>query len=183
MEKFKNYDGLLTEQGFITGIEMLSAYYMTFKFWQEDFEGQKEVRKRMWYGTFKNMSDVTFTKLIERYCTENIYAPQSPSSILEFAKVKLLEKQPKADSEFDYVIELNKKYSLYRNLDTCMTKIDNEITRKVTKALLRRFYNVGEDNREELRKDFVKRYNEYLKDDVQLQTNSLLGVKVNKLIE
>jgi hypothetical protein len=121
--------------------------------------------------------------LIERYCTENIYAPQSPSSILEFAKVKLLEKQPKADSEFDYVIELNKKYSLYRNLDTCMVKIDNEITRKVTKSLLNRFYNVGEDNREELRKDFIKRYNEYLKDDVQLQTNSLLGVKENKLIE
>ncbi len=183
MEKFNEYNGQLTEIGFKTGIEMLSAYYMTFKFWVEEFNGQTEVRKRMWYGTFKNMSDGTFTKLIERYCTENIYAPQSPSSILEFAKVKILENQPKADVEFDLVIELNKRYGFYRNENTCMAKIPNATTRSVVKSLITRFYDVGDETREKLRKDFTERFNAQIKDDVQLQTNAMLGVKENKLIE
>lgn len=183
MEKFKDFNGTLTEQGFITGIEMLSAYYMTFKFWQEDFKGQIEVRKQMWYGTFKNMSDGTFTKLIERYCNENIYAPQSPTHILEFAKNKILENQPKAEIEFDKVVELNKRYSLRRNEDTVMIKLENEITRKVTKSLLNDFYEMGEDNRERIKQTFVKRFNDALKEQTQLQTNVMLGVKENKLIE
>ena len=108
MEKFKEYNGILTESGFITGIEMLSAYYMTFKFWVEEFKGQSEIRKKMWYATFKNMGDDDFVKLVETYCLENIYAPQSPTSILEFAKQKYLENQPQAELEFEKVVELNK---------------------------------------------------------------------------
>ena len=183
MEKFNEYNGQLTEIGFKTGIEMLSAYYMTFKFWQEDFSGQSEIRKKMWYTTFKNMNDNTFIKLIERYCNENIYAPQSPSHILEFAKTKLIEKQPQAEMEFELVRSLNKQYSLRRNENTVMIKIDNPITRKVTKSLLEDFYNIGEDNVDSIRKTFVKRFNDLLKEDTQLKTNALLGVTESKLIE
>jgi hypothetical protein len=182
MEKFKEYNGILTESGFITGIEMLSAYYMTFKFWVEEFKGQSEIRKKMWYATFKNMGDDDFVKLVETYCLENIYAPQSPTSILEFAKQKYLENQPQAELEFEKVVELNKRYSLRINEDTIMAKIDSEITRSVLKAFKNDFINIGDDNRDMVKKRFITQFNSLLKANSIEQANGLIGIEKNKLL-
>lgn len=183
MEKFNEYNGQLTEVGFKTGIEMLSAYYMTFKFWQEEFQGQIEIRKRMWYSTFKNMSDGLFVKLIERYCNENIYAPQSPSHILEFSKQQLSLQQGKADEEFEKVRELNRRYSLRINYNTIYAKIDNPITVKLVKAMFEDFINMGEDNADFVRKRFIEKYNDLTREEAQIKANELLGTPQKKMLE
>ena len=183
MEKFVNYNGLMSESGFKLGIEMLSAYFLSFKFWQEDYKGQSEIRKKMWYETFKNMTDDSFVKLIEKYCLENVYAPQSPTNILEFAKQKLLASQPQAELEFEKVVELNKRYSIRINEDVIMAKLDSNITKSVVKAYRNDFINLGDDNRDSVKRRFVEQFNRVLKDTVNLQTNNIIGMNENTMLE
>ena len=119
----------------------------------------------------------TLQSLIKNYCLENIYAPQSPTSILEFAKQKYLENQPQAELEFEKVVELNKRYSLRINEDTIMAKIESEITRSVLKAFRNDFIELGDWNREQVKKRFITQFNSLLKANSVEQTNGLIGIE------
>ena len=167
----------MTKIGFVKGIEYIKAFYVNYK-----LDTQSKLIMEVWMDAFKNMSDEVFEKLVRAYCLENIYPPQSPTHLLEFAKTKFAEKSPEAEIEFEEVVKLNKRYSLRQNYNTIMLKIANPITRTIVKALYEDFIEVGEDTREQLRKEFVRRYNNALNEQTQIQTNSLLGVKENKLI-
>ena len=168
----------MTKIGFVKGIEYIKAFYVNYK-----LDTQSALVLEIWSDVFKNMGDETFERLVKAYCLENIYPPQSPTHLLEFAKTKFAEKSPEAELEFEEVIKLNKRYSLRQNYNTIMLKIPNAITRTIVKALYDDFIEVGDETREALRKEFIRRYNNALNEQAQLQTNSLLGVKENKLIE
>ena len=168
----------MTKIGFVKGIEYIKAFYVNYK-----LDTQSKLIMGVWMDAFKNMSDEIFERLVKTYCVENIYPPQSPTHLLEFAKTKFAEKSPEAETEFEEVVKLNKRYSLRQNYNTIMLKIANPITRTIVKALYEDFIEVGEDTRDQLRKEFVRRYNNALNEQAQIQTKSLLGVKENKLIE
>ena len=167
----------MNKQTFAKGMEYLNTYYVNLKI---NLDNPMVIE--IWFDVFKHMEDENFINLIKNYCLENIYAPQSPTSILEFAKQKYLENQPQAELEFEKVVELNKRYSLRINEDTIMAKIDSEITRSVLKAFKNDFINIGDDNRDMVKKRFITQFNSLLKANSIERTNGLVGIEKNKLL-
>ena len=167
----------MTKQTFAKGMEYLNVYYVNLKI---NLDNPMVIE--IWYDVFKDMADDKFISLIKKYCLENVYAPQSPTSILEFAKQKYLENQPQAELEFEKVVELNKRYSLRINEETIMAKIDSEITRSVLKAFKNDFINIGDENRDNVKKRFINQFNMLLKANSIEQTNGLVGIEKNKLL-
>lgn len=118
--KFENYDGKLTKTGFIKGIEFISTWYPTLKFWQEDFNGQVEVRKSIWYDVFKKYSDEQFLSILQSYCDNNDFPPLSPSQLLSHYKEVILSSFERAEAAFEKVIynfkidfDIKKLYNFY----------------------------------------------------------------------
>ena len=168
----------MTKQTFGKGIAYLNIFYTNFKV---DIENPLVIE--IWFDIFKDMDDQKFTELVKGYCKENIYPPQSPTHLLEYAKKQLIETKGSADREFEYVRELNKRYSLRINYDTIYLKIDNPITLKLVKEMFEDFIRLDEDTVEQTRFRFIKRFNEYAKDEVQIESNKMLGYEKSKLLE
>lgn len=64
---------------FAKGIERLNAYYVNFKV---DLDNQLVLE--VWYEALKYIDDESFDKLIKDYCIKNVYAPQSPTHLIEW---------------------------------------------------------------------------------------------------
>lgn len=167
----------MTKQTFAKGMEYLNAFYVNLK-----INLDNPLVVEVWYDVFKETKDEDFLKMIKSYCLENVFAPQSPTSILEFSKQKYLESQPQAELEFEKIIELNKRYSIRLNQETVFAKINNEITKTVLKAFLNDFITIGDETRERVKKTFVSQYNSLLKANGNALTHTLLGKTENKLL-
>lgn len=177
--KFVNYNGVLSELGFKVGIEILSTYYTTFRFWQEDFKGQIELRKSLWYEVFSEMNDDLFKNVIESYCRKNIYAPQSPTHLLEHIENELKNKVPKAESEYLKVKEIIKKHRGFMgDVSDEIEKIGGVIfeTFKIVKPLLKGSY-IDIFNEPKARDEFIRVYNEMMNQSFNKST------AIKKLLE
>ena len=69
----------MTKKTFVIGIEYLNAYYTNFK-----VDINNELVQKIWYEALKEFSDKMFTIVIQEYCKNNVYAPQSPTHLLHF---------------------------------------------------------------------------------------------------
>lgn len=69
----------MTKIAFVKGIEYLNAYYVNFKFDIDDKLAQK-----IWYQALSVIDDKSFELTIIDYCKNNVYAPQSPTHLLEW---------------------------------------------------------------------------------------------------
>jgi hypothetical protein len=168
----------MNKKTFAQGLAYLSLFYTTFKV---DLENEMVIE--VWYDTFKSMDEQYFTALVRGYCKENIFPPQSPTHLLEFAKQQLALSQSKADEEFERVRELNRRYSLRINHQTIYAKIDNPITVKIVKSMFDDFINMGEDNADSMRKRFTEKYTDLTREANQIKSNELLGTPQKKLLE
>ena len=63
---------MLTLQTFISGIELLKKCYIG---WQ--FDTKDEAQVKVWYSSFKNLTDEQFKNLIKDYYTHNKQPPKS----------------------------------------------------------------------------------------------------------
>lgn len=167
--RFNDYTGTLTRNGFIFGIEFLATYYSTtFKFFTEDFNGQVELRKKIWYNKFRDFDDKTFENLISLYCDANKFAPQSPTHLLEHARETMKAQYPKAEVEYMKVkkIVTDNGYYFMSN-DSDVKKLD-PITYeayKLTESLFQRAFN-DTFNEPECRRNFIKVYNEAVEEKI-----------------
>jgi hypothetical protein len=84
---------MLEQLTFLKGIKYLNAYYTNFNFNIND-----EMKLKVWYEVFTAFDDKTFTDLVKSYCIKNIYAPQSPTHLFEYAKTVEMNKQMSGDS-------------------------------------------------------------------------------------
>lgn len=168
----------MNKKTFAQGLAYLNAFYTTFKV---DIENPMVIE--IWYDIFKEMDEQKFTTLVKGYCKENIFPPQSPTHLLEFAKQQLAISQGKADEEFERVREFNRRYSLRINYNTIYAKIDNPITVKLVKAMFEDFINMGEDNADFVRKRFIEKYNDLTREETQIKANELLGTPQKKMLE
>lgn len=168
----------MNKKTFAQGLAYLNLFYTTFKV---DLENDMVIE--VWYDMFKDMDEQKFTALIKAYCKENIFPPQSPTHLLEFAKQRLALLQSKADEEFERVRELNRRYSLRINHQTIYAKIDNPITVKIVKSMFDDFINMGEDNADSMRKRFAEKYNDLTREATAIKTNELLGTSQKKLLD
>jgi len=173
----------LSQETFKIGIETLSTYYSSFKFWEEDFKGQVELRKSLWYNVFKNYDDETFIKLIEQYCLSNIYAPQSPTHLLQFFNDKTFEKhQGKIEEAWSLIISLIKRHGMgnktiynheindfvtYNPIEKHLQDHADKNIYESYKMVKSRLTNLNDSNEPFVRKEFVEIYESLLKRQIQ----------------
>lgn len=137
--KFTNYNGLLSENGFKIGIEALSTYYMSFKFWQEDFKEQVELRKKLWYDFLKHISDDEFDLLITDYCKNNVYPPQSPTHLLQHYNALIDLEVEKTYQEIIRLIDKHDKIEMVdneRRMITDWESVINEATNYAKRVII-----------------------------------------------
>jgi len=90
---------MLEQATFLKGIKYLNAYYTNFNFNIND-----DLKLKVWYDVFISFDDTTFTNLVKSYCVHNIYAPQSPTHLFEYAKTVEINKQMSGDSAWDFAL-------------------------------------------------------------------------------
>lgn len=157
---FNNYNGTLTRKGFITGIEYLATYYSTFKFFDEDFEHQVELRKQLWYERFKEYDDKTFYLLVVEYSKTNEFPPQSPASLSEHAKKIIRNKLANPEEEYLRVKNIVNKNGYFNAGNKRQVKELGETTYKafeLTESLFNRAYH-DTFNEPECRRNFIQVY-------------------------
>ena len=62
---------MLSDQSFMTGIEMLRKCFIG---WQ--FDTKDEMQVKLWYSAFKNLTDKQFISLVKEYIAKNEYPPK-----------------------------------------------------------------------------------------------------------
>ena len=67
---------MLSQEKFISGMEILKAAYIDFK-----FDTNNEMQVKVWYSVFKNMSDEAFIKMIKGYYPINQHPPKCPRDL------------------------------------------------------------------------------------------------------
>lgn len=157
---FENYNGTLTKTGFIRGIEYLSTYYSTFKFWDETFKHQVELRKQLWYEAFKDYDDKTFYILVREYSKTNEFPPQSPTSLSEHAKKIIRNKISNPEEEYLRVKNIVNKNGYFNAGNKRQVKELGETTYKafeLTESLFNRAYH-DTFNEPECRRNFIQVY-------------------------
>jgi len=95
---------MLSKQGYIEGLGYMLAWYVNFQFRLYDIKKDKygnevddsrvpSMQYKVWYEAFKEFSDEDFGSVVKSYCSNEIYPPSSPASILTYAKALMLEKR------------------------------------------------------------------------------------------
>jgi len=71
----------LSKKMFAQQMETLNAFYVNLKV---DLDNDLVVK--VWYRVFENIDDKTFEELVNSYCLNNIYPPQSPTHLIQHLK-------------------------------------------------------------------------------------------------
>ncbi len=79
---------MLSKKIFDQNMAILSVYFNSFEFpiFPNKDNYLEQLKYDIWYNAFSEIDDNTFQLLIKAYCSNNVYAPQSPSSILQTYK-------------------------------------------------------------------------------------------------
>lgn len=67
---------MLSQEKFISGMEILKAAYTDFK-----FDTSNEMQVKVWYSVFKNMSDEAFISMIKEFYPINQHPPKCPRDL------------------------------------------------------------------------------------------------------
>lgn len=159
---------MLDKKVFLQGIKHLNAYYTNFNFNIND-----DIKLKVWYDVFINYTDTDYNKLIKSYCIENIYAPQSPTHLLDYAKSLIISSFPSADEAWEHTISLLRylSYDFKRFYD----KVDSDVISTVIKQMRADFVGLMTDQVPFVKKTFVKLYNETIQKNVSNQLREGLG--------
>jgi hypothetical protein len=165
----------LTLQRFLKIIQYLSSYYNNFKFdiYEEDEFGNKTPshQAEVWFDVFKDFNELELVEAIKRYCKENIYAPQSPTHILEFIRKKMLENSPSAESVFNEIVERFRNHYYYdKKVVEMYEQEGNHLIAKIISDLkqdFRLWYNGSEEQLTWLKKVFITHYERELEKTVR----------------
>lgn len=169
----------LTEKTFQQSIKYLTNFYTNF-----NFNVAVEIDKaKIWFGVFENMDDEIFKDLIKRYCVENIYAPQSPTHLLEFYNQKVFDKyQPKIEEAWQTLLGGIRRYGLgyttiwspeqndfvnVNRLEDTLKNHDDKLILETYNMIKSRLRTMNDDNEPFVRKEFVEIYESLLKRQIQ----------------
>lgn len=166
---------MLDKETYLKGIKYLNAYYTNFNFNIND-----DLKLEVWYKVLSSFDNTAYIDLVKSYSVSNIYAPQSPTHLFDYAKSVEIAKHMTADSAWDYAI------SLLRQLNYDFSRFYIEcgygIISGVIKSLKSELQGVHTENLPFIKKTFVVLYTNELKKSVderlvkslQLNTTNLL---------
>lgn len=148
----------LSKKKFIFGMEYLNTYYVNLK-----IDLDNSMVQLVWYDVFKTFSDDDFERLIKAYCVNNIYPPQSPSHILEYAKSITMHNQLTGDEAWEYGYTLIKKHRF--DVRSACDEMNEKGYRAMAQSFLKmggRFRGLATDDVKYVKKDWIERYNDEL---------------------
>lgn len=152
---------MLDKKQFLKGLKYLNDYYINFKFDIND-----NAKLAVWYSVFEEIDDDTFVGLIKEYCKDNIYAPQSPTHLFDYAKTRLTANFMSSDEAWEYAIGLLRSvgYTFKRFYDKC----EHNVISNSIKSMESEFYNLYTEQLPFVKRNFVKIYEEKLKEHVSV---------------
>lgn len=160
---------MLDQKIFLKGIKYLNAYYTNFNFNIND-----DLKLKVWYDVFSSFTDDDFTHLIKTYCVQNIYPPQSPSSVLEYAKTQLKLKYMDSSSAWDYAISILRHVGY--DFSRFYSKCEYSIISTIIKSLRTDLEGIHTDKLPFVKKTFVAMYDEAIDRDAQIKTKEGLWI-------
>ena len=152
----------MNEKKFLQGLKYLNAYYTNF-----NFDINDNFKIGVWYESFKNMSEESFTKVVKGYCQQNVFAPHSPSHLLDHAKKVMIQNKKTPEEAWELAItilretgyDFERTYKLTNNLITnCIKQMRSQLQGMLTKDV------------PFARKQFIELYKREVQQDVDKQT-------------
>jgi hypothetical protein len=158
---------MLTEERFLKILGYLTAYYNTFKFDLVDDKGQPSFQFKVWYDVFKEFDEDMVVMAVQAYCRSNIYAPQSPTSILHYMKERLTKKMMSGEEAWETVHKVLTQggYHYAREIKTAY-EVKEPVLYATYERLRNRFDGLLTADVPYVRKDFIETYNALMKDHV-----------------
>lgn len=145
----------MDKKTFLQGIKHLNAYFNTFNFNIND-----DLKLKVWYESLSAFDDTTYTNLIKNYCTNNIYPPQSPSHLMDYAKKVVIDSN--LSGELAWEKALNGIRQAGYNFTEFHATIENKVISDSVKEIESEFYGLMIDQIPFVRKHFIEVYNRLL---------------------
>lgn len=167
---------MLDKTTFLKGLKYMNAYYASFNFNIND-----DYKIGVWYNIFKEVNNETYTGLIKNYCEKNIYAPQSPTHLLEYAKDIMIQNKLTAEEAWERAVTSlrNTGYNFkrsYTELDqttvNSIKQMEAELTGILTKDMPYARNHFIEIYKREARKEVEQETKEGLISRLQITQNS-----------
>ena len=162
---------MLDKTTFLKGLKYLNAYYSTFNFNIND-----DYKIGIWYNIFKEVSNETYTALIKNYCEKNIYAPQSPTHLLEHAKEVMIQSKPTPEAAWTIALDTLRStgYNFKRTYETIK---DENIVRAIMELRVD-LEGIMTKDIPFVRNHFIEIYKREIKKEVELTTKEALISKL-----
>jgi len=157
---------MLDKKIFLKGIKYLNAYYNNFKFDIND-----NLKLEIWFGVFSSFADEDFTQLVKDYCTKNIYAPQSPTSLFEHAKNAQFSNSMNSDDAWEYAISLLRGVGY--DFSRFYSKCEYSVISQTIKSIQSEFDGIYTNQLPFVKRNFVELYDKNLK--MSIEKNILNG--------
>jgi len=165
---------MLDKTTFLKGLKYLNAYYANFNFNIND-----DYKIGVWYNIFKGVSNETYTTLIKNYSEKNIYAPQSPTHLLEHVKEAIIESKPTPEAA--WTIALDTLRSTGYNFKRTYEKIeDGNIVRAIMELRVD-LDGIMTKDIPFVRNHFIEIYKREIKKEVELTTKEALISKLQTM--
>lgn len=170
---------MLDKKVFLKGLKYIYDYYTKF-----DFDISNTEKVGVWYQVFEGFDDTMFSNLVKSYCVSNQYAPQSPTSIINFYKDTMSLGELTADEAWQIGYNAVKEdgFRLKHTIDRLNTKYP-QISRTL-EEIKYKFIDLKTDDVKFVSYKFIEVYNKNLKQHLDNKMSDLqIGFTQNKLLE
>ncbi len=167
-------------------IKYLSSYYANFKFdLYDDENGEMKPSHQLevWYDVFKDFDEDELVSMVKQFCRENIFAPQSPTQLLEYMRNKLFTTHNDSELAWEKVIETYRDYGYY-NFEKGVKLLNNAIIQRSYEMMKSSFRDLTSDKIPFVRKEFIEIYERNLKQNINKNiSQNVIGIENKLLLE
>jgi hypothetical protein len=189
----------LTVDGFMDILAWVSGFYTNFNFKLKGEDGKPSMQFHVWYEVLREFDEDTLMAIVKQYCKENIYPPSSPTSLLEYAKTRLMKiKVVEIDKAWEDLMKLIALhgYNPYQTwnpikndvemvypLQKALENHENKILKKVYDTMSSKIRAMTDFSKIEILKEFTKTYSDFLSQQINTNVNQgILEIKNIKLL-
>ena len=177
---------MLKEDVFITKMLELMAWYTNFNLKFYEINGNKKelsLQYEVWYKAFKKYSNEDFSLIVDGYKISNVYPPSSPTSLLDYAKSKMISAYKKEIEEawqflkrvidragFDTKTVWSEEAQDYVSVNVFQKTLEKDRDQKIKKVvdgMYSKIKGMNKDNETFVRKEFFEEYEKMLIEEIE----------------
>lgn len=175
---------MLSKRAFEDSMMNLMAYYNGFEFPLKPKTLMETTKYNVWYEVFKDLSDDDMHKVVKSYCTANIYAPSSPTPLIDKIRELRLMCIESAEQAWEIVEKnLYKGVKGYQGLDDSGNVVHLNpfmdtmkkypMIMKACTEIMSSLATVTSDNKSYVRNEFKQVYGRHIDSVVQIGSSQL----------